>query len=241
MKKAIFLLLAGLGLTCAALADPAPVLIRVPAGTAMPEQLAALLSKWRQSGHVAKVLLLTQGKPETADHPAQFEAIAVLTFADDHAAEVWQKQDAPALPAGLTVRQADVLAANEIASRDSTHSVFVVNTYSPTVAPEQFGKFVTGYVKPLYEAMRATELLVGYTSYLERGAVGKADAINVLEYRDPAALKTMAKQKAGIRDQVAAAVPTYSHYDKIKDSLRIDGHGTLATWTALPSAEVSSP
>jgi len=241
MKKAILLLLAGLSLSYAALADPASVLVRVPEGTPMPAQLMPLLSKWRQSGHVAKVLLLTQGKAETAEHPAQFEALAVLEFADDHAADVWQKQDAPTLPAGLIVRTADVLAASEIAPRAFNQPVFVVNTYTPTVAPEQFGQFVAGYIKPLYEAMYVTKLLVGYTVYLERGAVSKADAINVLEYRDAAALKIMAQQKSGIRNQVAAAVPTYAHYDKIKDSLRVDGHGTLATLTALPAADAPSP
>ena len=94
MNQVIALLALALGLSGAAVAAPAPVLIRVPAGQPLPAQLLPLLAQWRQSGQVANVLLLTQGKPETSEHPAQFEALAVLEFADDHAAEVWQTQDA---------------------------------------------------------------------------------------------------------------------------------------------------
>lgn len=241
MNQVIALLALALGLAGAASAAPAAVLIRVPAGQPLPAQLVPLLSQWRQSGHVANVLLLTQGKPETADHPAQFEALAVLEFADDQAAEAWQKQDASALPPGLIVRQADVLASSEAAPRASLQPVFVVNTYTPIVAPDQFRQYVAGYIKPLYDAMHATKLLAHYAVYLERGAVGKADDLNVLEYRDPAALKAMGKQKAGIRDRVAAAVPSYAHYDKIKETLRIDGHGTLAALTAVPGSAPASP
>jgi hypothetical protein len=44
----------------------------------------------------------------------------------------------------------------------------------------------------------------------------------------------MGKIKAGLREQVAASTPTYVHYDKIKESLRIDGFGTAATYSELP-------
>lgn len=160
----------------------------------------------------------------------------VLEFSSENSAEIWQRAAAPALPAGLIVRRADALAHGELTPRDSRRSVFVVNTYTPTVPAARFTEFVLGYVKPLYEAMRRTRHLVRYTAYLERGATGQADALNVLEYRDPAAFAAIAETKTKIREEVAAAVPTYNQFDKIKDTLRLDGYGTTAGFTELPRA-----
>jgi len=221
-------------------AAPANVLIRVPAGQPSPAGLPELLAKWRQSGQVANVLFLTQGRPEGAEHPAKFESLVVLEFASDGSCETWQKQAAPALPAGLIVRRATALAHGELTPRDSNRSVFIVNTYTPTVPAARFTEFVLGYVKPLYEAMRGTKHLVRYTAYLEQGETGQVDALNVLEYRDAVALAAMGKIKTDLRAKVAAATPTYGVFDKIKDTLRIDGHGTLATYTELPPPDLSN-
>lgn len=224
-------------------AAPANVLIRVPAGQAQPPDLAPLLAKWRQSGQVANALLLTRGRaenPETPGRKPQFETFAVLEFPSENSADIWQREAAPALPAGLIVRRADALAHGELSPRDSNRSVFIVNTYTPTVPAARFGEFVAGYIKPLYEAMRGTKHLVRYTAYLERGETGKVDALNVLEYRDPVAFATVGAQKAGIREKLTATVPTYASFDKIKETLRTDGHGTAATYTELPPPDLST-
>jgi phosphate transport system substrate-binding protein len=228
-------------LAVAAAAAPTNVIIRVPAGTPSPAGLPELLSKWRQSGQVSNVLLLTQGRAEKvqADRTAKFETFVVLEFLSEGSYESWQKNDAPALPAGLIVRQADTLAHGELTPRDSNRSVFIVNTYTPLVPAARFNEFVQGYVKPLYEAMRGTKHLVRYTAYLERGETGKVDALNVLEYRDNVAFNTVVAMKTAIRDQVAAATPTYREFDKIKDTLRLDGYGTTATYTELPPPDLS--
>jgi hypothetical protein len=235
-----FLLLAGTVLTLrlpavAAPAAPVTVIIRSPAGAASSASLAPLLTAWRQSGRVGQVLLLTDGRPEKAGRPAKFGTLAVLGFADEASADRWQRDAAPALPADLIVRRADVLAHGEISPHDSSRSVFVVNTYTPLVPAAPFAEYVQGYVRPLYEAMRDTGNLVRYTAYLERGETGKVDALNVLEYRDQAAFAAMGRLKKSIREKVAAATPSYAQFDKIKDTLRIDGFGTFATWTTLPS------
>ena len=220
-------------------AEPTNVIIRTPAGIDCPAGLPELLARWRQSGQVANVLLLTNGRPEKPAHPANFGMLAVLEFPSEGAFQSWQREDAPALPAGLIVRQADALAHGELSPRDSNRSVFVVNAYTPTVPAERFAEYVHGYVEPLYAAMRGSRHLVRYTAYLERGATGQVNALNVLEYRDPVAFAAMGKLKAGIRDQVAASTPTYGKYDKIKDTLRVDGFGTFATYTELPPPDLS--
>ncbi|MDB6114336.1 MAG: phosphate transporter periplasmic phosphate-binding protein [Lacunisphaera sp.] len=218
----------------AAFAAPTNAIIRVPAGAATPAGLPELLSKWRQSGQVANVLFLTQGKPEKPEHPAQFEAFVVLEFPNEAAYEAWNRNAAPELPAGLVAHQADALAHGELTPRDSNHSIFVVNAYTPLVSAARFTEFVQGYVAPLYEAMRGTKHVVRYTAYLERGEQGKAQAFNVLEYRDPVAFAAMGTLKPGIREKLAASNPTYPQFDKIKDTLRVDGFGTYATYTELP-------
>ena len=227
----------------ATFAAPANVLIRVPAGTPPPVELAPLLAKWRQSGQVSNVLQLTRGRAEDPKNPErkpQFESLVVLEFPSENSAEIWQREAAPALPAGLIVRRADVLAHGELSPRDSNRSVFVANTYTPTVPAARYTEFVQGYISPLYEALRATKHLVRYTMYLERGAPGKADALSVLEYRDPVAVAALAKLKTGIRDKLTATVPSYAAFDKIKDTLRLDGHGTTATFTELPPPDLSA-
>ncbi len=249
MKTLPALLLRPLGLLSALLAlslstalvqaAPANVLIRTAAGTPAPAELAPLLSKWRQSGQVANVLLLTDGKPEKAEHPAAFGAFVVLEFADENSADTWQHDDAPALPAGLSVHRADALAHGELSPRDSNRSIFIVNAYAPTVSAARFNEFVQGYVHPLYEAMRGTKHLVRYTVYQERADNGQGEVFNVLEYRDPVAFATMGKIKGSLRDKLTATSPTYPQFDKIKDTLRVDGFGTFASYTELPPPDLS--
>lgn len=231
--RAMALASLGLGLLAGMRADEGHVIIRVPAGASVPAELAPLLAKWKQGGQVAGALLLEGGRTEKSGGTAKFAAFAVLDFASESAADQWQVGAAASLPAGLIVRRANVLAEGRLPHEPSVRSIFVVNTYTPTVPAGRFRDYVRGYVQPLYEAMMASKDLVRFTAYAERGEVGKVDALNVLEYRDAAAFDDMGTKKSEIRKQVAAAVPTYAQYDKIKDSLRIDGFGTSATWVPL--------
>jgi phosphate transport system substrate-binding protein len=239
-RGAVLVAALGLSLVAATLsAAPTNVLIRTAPGQAAPAELPTLLSKWRQSGQVSGALLLTDGRPEKSDGAAAFGALAVLEFPNEASYEAWQKEGAPQLPAGLTVRQADALAHGEIYPRDSNRSVFVVNVYTPIVANDRFAEFVHGYVGPLYEAMRGTKNLVRYTAYLEHGPVGEVNAVNVLEYRDPVAFAAMPPLKTAIREKLAANSATYPKFDKIKDTLRKDAPGTFATYTELPPPDLS--
>ncbi len=226
-------------LAAAAAAAPTNVIIRVPAGAAEPAELPALLARWRQSGQVANVLHLTEGKAEKAEAPAAFASLVVLEFQGEGSYAAWQKECTPALPAGLVVRRADAVAHGEITPRDSNRSVFVVNVYTPTVPAAKFTDYIQGYIKPLYEGMRATRHLIRYTAYLEHGETGKVDAINVLEYRDEVAFDALVKLKPGIREKLTANAPSYAQYDKIKDTLRIDRSGTYAKYAELPPPELA--
>ncbi len=226
-------------LTITALAEPANVLIRVPAGKAVPAELPPLLAKWRQSGQVADVLLLTQGRPEKTGEAAGFEALVVLEFTSEGSYTAWEKESAPALPAGLITTRADRLTHGEQTPRDSNRSVFVVNAYTPTVSRERYDEFVQGYIAPLYAAQRATKRLMRSSMYLERGPVGQAGAFAILEYRDPLAFEANTAAKLEIRAQLTATVPSYAKFHEIKDGLRKDGGGTFAAYTELPPPDLS--
>ncbi len=227
-------------LGAAAFAAPAHVLIRVPAGAPVPAELPPLLAQWRQSGQVANVLLLTQGRAEKPGEKPGFEALVVLEFPGEGAFAAWERDAAPALPAGLVVRRADALTHGELTPRDSNRSVFVVNAYTPKVARDRYDEFAQGYLRPLYEAQRQTKNLVRYTMYLERGAVGSSEALAVLEYRDPVAFAQAGELKTGIRERLTATVPSYAAFHPIKDTLRVDGGGTFATYTELPPPDLSA-
>lgn len=234
MKCKLLLCLSSIWLAAAALAAPVNVVIRVSAGAPLPAKLTPLLTEWRQTGQVSNVLFLAEGKPEKPDAKALFEALAVLEFTDEGSFDTWHKQAEPLLPAGLIVRRADVLTNGELSPRNSKHSIFVVNTYTPTVSAERYSEYAKGYLKPLYESMQATKLLVRFTSYLERGEIGKVDALSVLEYRDSAAFDAMPALKKEIREKLTATNPTYPKFDKTKDALRIDGGGTFSSYVELP-------
>jgi hypothetical protein len=213
---------------------PAHVVIRVPAGAPQPVELAPLLAKWRQSSHISGVVFLTQGKPEKPGDKAIFESIALLEFPDANSAEVWQRDAASSLPAGLRVRRADALVHGELSPRDSKRSVFLINTYTATVARERYNEFAQDYLKPLYEGQQAAKVLVRYTMFLERDAVGQADALGVLEYRDSGALAAATAIKLELRGKLTASNPGYAKFDPIKAGLRKDVGGTFVSFTELP-------
>ncbi len=56
----------------------------------------------------------------------------------------------------------------------------------------------------------------------------------MLEYRDEVAFDAITKLKPGIREKLAANVPTYTPFDKTKDTLRISHPGNFAEYTELP-------
>jgi phosphate transport system substrate-binding protein len=49
----------------------------------------------------------------------------------------------------------------------------------------------------------------------------------------------MGTLKAGLRAKLAATSATYPQFDKIKDTLRVDGFGTFANYTELPPPDLS--
>lgn len=223
-------------LAAAVQAAPPLVLLRVPKESPAPADLPGLIAQWVDSGQVAEVLLLTQGRPEKPGTPAGFQAMGVLKFSGEDAYQTWKKDTAQTLPHAWIVRRAVVLTHDEIMPRDPSRSVFVVNAYTPKVPRERYQEFASGYLAPLYAAQQATKLLLRSTMYLEEGAVGEAQALAVLEYRDQAALTDIVPLKLQIREKLTTTNPTYAKFHPIKDELRSDDGGTFANYAGIPAS-----
>ena len=238
MNATIRYFLSFIAVTACLAAKPQVVLIRVLTGHQSPTSLVSSLSTWRQTGQVANVLYLNNGKAEKSNQNAKFDSLTVVEFEDEASCNFWLTNLAPTLPKDLIIKHATALVHGEISPRDSNHSIFVINEYTPKVNQEEYNKFAQAYLKPLYEAMRSTKNLVRYTNYIEDGEIGEAKAFSLLEYRDPVAFAAIPAQKIKIRETLNKNNSGYNSYDKIKDNLRIDGGGTYATYTELPPPEL---
>jgi len=233
MKTTFYYIFIIIALSVYLTAKPEFVLIRVAAGRETPGKLISSLSKWNESGVIEHVLFLDNGKAEKNNQIAKFNSIAILEFNNDTSYNSWINNLVPTLPKGLIIKHATVLVHGEISPRNSSKAIFVINEYTPKVAQEEYNKFAQAYLKPLYEAMQSTQNLVYFTNFIEDGPIGEANAYSILEYRDSAAFAAMPPMKLKIREKLNQTNSGYTSYDKVKDTLRVDGGGTFASYLDL--------
>lgn len=215
-----------------ALAEPAYVLVKLPAGAQAPENLMQQLSAWRQSGQVADILVLNKQQRDGA----AFEKFITLEFPSEGSYGAWVREEQPKLASPLEVVRVDVLTHGEKTPRDSNLSVFKVSDYQPTVGVEESRKYAQGYIKPLVEGQLAERLLMRYTMYMERAPGGKSWLL--AEYRDQQNLDRSVPFKAGLRTRLLAQNPAYANYEKVKETLRKAGGDTFATYSELPPPQL---
>lgn len=221
-------LLAGALAALPALAEPAHVLIRLPAGAQEPQSLSGTLADWRNSGEVSDVLVLEADRGENSG----FEKFVVLDFDSEVSYETWAREDRAKLPAPLEVTRVDVLTHGEKTPRDSNDSVFKVNSYLPKVSPKKSAEYASGYIQPLMQGQIDARIMMRYTMYLERAANGKTWLL--MEYRDPVAFEKNEDVKGVLRPELLRTNTTYASYDRIKNTLRDDGTETMAVYRELP-------
>ncbi|PKB19026.1 ABC-type phosphate transport system substrate-binding protein [Novosphingobium kunmingense] len=215
-----------------AFADPAHVLLRLPAGARTPEGLASTLSAWRQSGQVSDVLWLESDQEKDSG----FADFIALEFPSEGSYDAWTREGQPKLPTALEIKRVDVLTHGEKTPRDSNNSVFKVNLYEPAVPAAKTREFAHGYIKPLMDGQIAGKLLMRYTMYLERGEGGKNWLL--MEYRDPVAFEKSEAFKGVLRPRLLAENATYAAFDKVKEGLRKTGPETMAEYKELPPPQL---
>lgn len=217
-------------------AQPAHVLVRVPAGAATPADLGDTLSSWRQSGHTSNITRIEATQKEDPG----FTTLLMLEFPSEGHYETWRREEAGKLKAPVQYKRADLLARNELTPKDSNNSVYKVNIYQPTTSFQEYKAFVDGYITPLMEGQRDKKILIGYWMYVERGASAAApdESVLVLEYRDAVAFERATPIKADVRTRLTASHPTYPKYHEIKEGLRSDVSETMARYTEIPPPQL---
>jgi len=208
-----------------AYAERTHVLLEVPAGQAAPEGLSEQLSSWRHSGQVSDVLWLNADQQEAPG----FSTMIALEFPSEVYYEAWKDTEAQKLGQGLEVKKADALVHGEKTPRDSNRSVFKVNTYPVSTTPEEYARYSEQYIRPLMEGQISERIMMRYTMYLTEDHV----AVLLMEYRDPISFNKSAEVKTRVRANLTANNPDYVRYHGIKDSLRVDGSETIASYEEL--------
>lgn len=218
-----------------ALAQPANVLVTLPAGAEAPSDLAATLAAWRQSGEVSDVLWLDAAQKEKAG----FTTLILLEFATQGSYDVWAREEAPKLRAPLVVRRADVLTHGEITPRDSNRSIFRVEIVEPAGSAADYQKFVEGYVAPDWQEQRARRILIRYSAYLERATSGRrAQAVLVTEYRDAVAFERRHPVQEAFQAKRLASDPAWKAFHEARAAASKTVSGTLASYTELPPPQL---
>lgn len=231
MAAAAVLLLA----TFNVVAQPANVVVTVPAGTRMPAEVPELLSAWRQAGQVSDVLWLNNDQKENPG----FSSLLALEFPSEGSYQAWAKEEAGKLPSSLLVQRSDVLAHGEITPRDSNKSIFLVNAYDTLVSPEAYRQYVQDYIVPNMQNQRSHKILIRYTMYLPRVPAGqKAKSVLVMEYRDSVAFDKREAIKDEFKQKLLASDAKWKRINDTKDSIRTDSWQNLATYSELPPPQL---
>ena len=213
-----------------ALADPANVIITIPAGTTAPADLADRLSAWRQSGEVSDVLWLDADKRENPG----FSTLVQIEFPTETDYAAWVQNNQPKLAAPLTVTRVDRLVHGEKTPRDSNYSVFKVNEYQPTADAAATKDFAASYIAPLMDSQIKARIMMRYSMYQARQADGRGKTWLVMEYRDPISFRRSEEIKTGLRADLLKKNASYARLDKAKDRLRSTGLETVSRYTELP-------
>jgi phosphate transport system substrate-binding protein len=238
----MWLAMAALSLVASSVrADNLHVLVSVPAGESTPAAFLTQVAAWRQSGQIANALFLEQsqsGHPDFAKTPAGFGSLTLIEFSDRGSFDRWHATQAATLAAPLRWRRADALAHGEITPRDSTQSAFVVNQYTPSVAPAAYRQFVQDYIVPNMEAQRAAKALIRYTMFAELD-VPQPQSFLVMEYRDTVAYGRGQEVKAKFKERASATDAKWQRINDTKDRIRVAGPETYARNLELPSPDLT--
>ncbi|MDB5679503.1 substrate-binding domain-containing protein [Sphingomonas bacterium] len=209
-----------------AVADPAHVILTVPAGGTLPTDLATTVADWRQSGAIADAIWLEQNQR----NGAAFDTFVELDFPSDADYQRWAQTQRSKLPGGVEVHPVATVLHAETYPRDSNYSVFTVTTLPA-------GANAAGTIKPLLDKQRSDKTVMRYTLYRDKDAAGRQWLLT--EYRDPTAFDRGSGVGADVSAKLSGVVtkanylelpapllanlPTYKAETKLTGTLRIYG------------------
>jgi len=208
-----------------ALAEPAHVVLTVPAGATLPADLATTVAGWRETGAVSDVIWLEQDQRAGAG----FDTFVELDFPSEADYQRWASSQRGKLSNVVEVHPVDAVMHGEVSPRDSNNSTFTVTTL-PSSAD-------AAALKPVLEKQRGTKAVMRYTLYRDKLTGGSSWLLT--EYRDPTAYARASSVVADATGKYSGAVtkaryaelpapelpelPSYKPETKITGTLRIYG------------------
>lgn len=172
----IVLGIASAGTAMPALADPAHVILAVPAGANLPADLSSTIADWRQTGAIADAIWLEANQREGAS----FDTFVELDFPSPADYQRWNSAQRAKLASVVEVHPVDSVVHAETYPRDSNHSVFTVASFAAADS-----QAAAGALKPLLDKQRGAKTVMRYTLYRDKEASGRSWLLT--EYRDPTA------------------------------------------------------
>jgi hypothetical protein len=204
-----------------AFADPAYALITVPADKTVPADLSDTLSDWQDSGLVSDVTRLDYSEATGEE----LSSLVILDFDDEDAYNDWSAQVNGKLPAGVTVRQADLSESGGDHTKDRSDSYYKVHILGIPDTPlglSKFEGFLDGYMKPLMDGQHEAGILVSYRIFIEREPNGEPGrSIWAAQYRSADAYGQTETIKPKIRAHLIETDPTFANYRQIYKGLRV--------------------
>ncbi len=211
--------------------------------TARPQDRAALLAdmtgvqrsalgRWRKAGLISGYRLLFTRAPDKG----VWDAMMLVTFADDAAQTRWRLQVAPG-SGGIAPEALAHVASVETTPCDTvreggpgksgTAAVLVV-PYVALISPGQYLDYLDGYTIPQFRGWIEVGALDSYQIVTSRYPAGRAwNATIVLRYRDDAALARREQVTSETRGKLAAN-PSWKAFSDSKKTIRTEGRLAVA-------------
>ena len=192
----------------------------------------ALLSRWHKAGLIAGSRLLFTRAADTG----VWDAMVILTFADDAAQARWRTQVA-AGSGGIAPEALSHIAAVETTPCDgvreggpgkSTTAAVLVVPYLALIPPSQYLNYLDGYTVPQFRGWIEAGALDSYEIITSRYPAGRAwNATIILRYRDDAALARREEVTTETRSRLAAN-PSWKTFSDSKKAIRTEGRLAVA-------------
>jgi hypothetical protein len=191
------------------------------------------LQRWKDEGVLQSYRVLFNRYVDSAN----WDAMALLTFAKESDVERWKRieleapaglsQKALSLAASIETVPADMMRQNGAAqSRDS--SVFLVIPYEYVVPVDEYIAYLDSYVLPQVDGWMEEGVLAGYGIYLARYPAGRPwQSLLVLEYKSGQALgardAAVAKVRARLKEN-----PKWKAISDSKKNVRVEKQPVVA-------------
>ncbi|HZU65340.1 MAG TPA: substrate-binding domain-containing protein [Novosphingobium sp.] len=224
-----WLALAALLAATPALAEPAHILITVPAQARAPADFATTVANWRQAGEIADAIWLEADGREGGS----FQTFVQLDFPGEAELKAWQASEGARLAAPLEAHRVAILTHGETLPRDSNLSVFQVDSFQGTSAAG-LADYAAHYVRPLMEGERAAKVLMRYTVYTEHQPDGHDRAWTLSEYHDPAAFERLPAIAQNVSAALDRADPAFARLGHSLAAYRTPEALTRARYVELP-------